>query len=212
MTKDAAAAPTRKRIWFDPRFAIGLALIVASVAGVFAIVNAADTSVRVLAAREPLNPGDIVDADDLVVTSVRLDGALDHYLVAGDIPADGVVLSRPIAAGELVPASAVGSAAGLRQSSIVITVNGQLPASVGPGSVVDVWAARELESGTFGAPIVVVSSATVVRIVDSEGIVVDDSSGTVEVLVPRLRIARVLEAIANDDALSLVPTSIPVKG
>jgi len=209
MTREA---PQRRRFWFDPRFAIGLALIAASVVGVFLIVNGADTSVRVLAARAPLSAGDIVDSDDLVVTSVRVDGALDHYLVADDVPEGGLVLTRPIAAGELVPASAVGSAAGLTQSSMVITVNQQLPASIGPGSTVDIWAARELESGLYGPPIVVVSSATVVRIVDSSGLVVDDSEGTVEVLVPRLRIARVLEAVANDDALSIVPTSIPVKG
>jgi len=209
MTREA---PQRRRFWFDPRFAIGLALIGASVVGVFLIVNWADTSVRVLAARAPLSPGDIVTGADLVVTSVRVDGALDHYLVAGDIPDGGLVLTRPVAAGELVPSSAVGSAAGLTQSSMVITVNQQLPASIGPGSTVDVWAARELESGLYGPPIVVVSSATVVRIVESNGLVVDDTAGTVEVLVPRLRIARVLEAVANDDALSIVPTSIPVKG
>jgi len=209
MTREA---PQRRRFWFDPRFAIGLALIGASVVGVFLIVNGADTSVRVLAARAPLSPGDIVTSDDLVVTSVRVDGALDHYLVAADVPEGGLVLTRPVAEGELVPATAVGSAAGLTQSSMVITVNQQLPASIGPGSTVDVWAARELESGLYGPPIVVVSTATVVRIVDTSGLVVDDTAGTVEVLVPRLRIARVLEAVANDDALSIVPTSIPVKG
>jgi hypothetical protein len=210
MTTQAPAK--RSRFWFDPRFAIGLALVVASVAGVFAIVNSADTSELVLAARAPLATGDLVNADDLVATSVRLDGALDTYLVESDIPDDGFVITRPVAEGELVPASAVGSVAGLRQASVVISVNGQLPGSVGPGATVDIWAAKELESGVYGPPIVVVSAATVVRIVESDGLVVDDSSGTVEVLVPRLNIARVLEAIANDDALSLVPTSIPVRG
>ena len=202
----------RSRFWFDPRFAIGVALVIASVAGVFAIVNSADTSELVLAARSPLVTGEIVSADDLVATSVRLDGAREAYLVASEVPDDGLVITRPVAAGELVPASAVGSIEGLRQASVVISVNGQLPASIGPGATVDVWAAKQLESGVYGPPIVVVSTATVVRIVESDGLVVDESSGTVEVLVPRLNIARVLEAIANDDSLSLVPTSIPVRG
>lgn len=202
----------RSRFWFDPRFAIGIALVIASVAGVFAIVQSSDTSQLVLAARAPLTTGDVIRAGDLVETSVRLDGATDTYLAESDVPEAGFVVTRPVAAGELVPASAVGSVEGLRQASVVISVNGQLPASVGPGATVDVWAAKELESGVYGPPIVVVSAATVVRIVESDGLVVDDSSGTVEVLVPRLNIARVLEAIANDDALSLVPTSIPVRG
>ncbi len=33
---------------------------------------------------------------------------------------------------------------------------------------------------------------------------------TVEVLVPRTRVARLLQAIANDDALSVVPTGLPL--
>jgi hypothetical protein len=206
------AAPKRAKFWFDPRFAIGLVLIVASVAGVFAILTASDSSELVLSARDPINPGDIITVSDLVATSVRIEGASQTYLIAEDVPDEGLVVTRPIAAGELVPASAVGSTAGLRQASVVISVSGRLAASIGPGATVDLWAARELESGLYGPPIVVVSSATVVRIVESDGLVVDDSAGTVEVLVPRLRIARVLEAIANEDALSLVPTSIPVKG
>jgi hypothetical protein len=40
------------------------------------------------------------------------------------------------------------------------------------------------------------------------------SAGTttaVEVLVPKTRIARVLEAAANSDAVSIVPAAIPVR-
>ena len=68
-------SPQRKRFWFDPRLAIGLVLIVASVAGVLGIVSSADASVSVLAARDSLAPGDRIDEDDLIATSVRLSGA-----------------------------------------------------------------------------------------------------------------------------------------
>jgi len=202
----------RRRFWVDPRFAIGLALVLASVGGVFAIVSSSDTSEVVFSARGALVTGDIVTADDLVATNVRFDGASGAYLTVADVPDEGLVITRSVGAGELVPASSVGSVEGLRQASVVITVDGQLAGAVEPGATVDLWAAKELESGVYGAPIVVVSSATVVRLVESSGLVVDDSSGTVEILVPRLNIARVLEAIANDDSLSLVPASIPVRG
>ena len=209
---DTPAVARRRRFWFDPRFAIGLVLVVASVAGVYAVVSAADTSVQVYAARAALSPGDRVDAADLVATSIRFDGATDLYLVGEDLPEEGLIVTRPVAAGELLPASAVGNAAGERLASIVVEVGGQLPRSVEPGASVDLWAAREGEAGLYGPPIVIVSSATVVRLVESDGIVVNEASGAVELLVPRARVARVLEAIANGDALSLVPTSIPVKG
>ena len=209
--RDGARAGARRRFWFDPRFAIGLLLIVASVAGVVGIVGAADSSVLVYAAREPLAPGDRVDVDDLVGTSVRLAGAERLYLVPDDLPDDGLVVTKAVAEGELVPASAVGSTEGERQTSIVVGVSGELAESVESGSIVDVWSARESTGGVFEAPVVIVSGATVVRLVDRQGLVVDNDSRSIEVLVPRTDVARVLEAIANDDAIAVVPASLPGK-
>jgi hypothetical protein len=198
-----------RRFWFDPRFAIGLLLIAASVAGVVGIVGAADSSVQVYAARDSLAPGDSIRSSDLVTTGVRLDGAGDLYLVPGDVPEGGLVATRAIARGELVPAAAVGATSGTRLASVVIAVQGELAESVGPGSTVDVWAARQTGTGGFEPPVVVAPSSSVVRLVESEGFVVDREQVSVEVLVPRSRVARLLEAVANDDAVSIVSTSLP---
>ena len=209
--RDRAPRPARKRFWFDPRFAIGVVLVAASIAGVVAIVGAADSSLVVYAARAPLAPGDHIDLDDLEATSVRLDGADALYLGPSDVPDDGLVVTKPVADGELVPASAVGSSLGEQQTAIVLAVNGELAASVVAGSGVDVWSARQTGSGLFEAPAVIVSGATVVRLVDRDGFVVDDGSAAIEVLVPKAQIARVLEAVANDDAISVVPASLPAQ-
>lgn len=206
------AKPTRKRVWFDPRLAIGIVLIAASVIGVFGIVSAADASDQVLTARAALAPGDRIDAGDLVATAVRMPGATDLYLVPNDVPAEGLIVTKAIAAGELVPASAVGSAAALRLASVVIAVSGELPGSIEPGATVDVWAARLEQTNAYGPPSVIVAGATVVRVLESEALVTSGNSTTIELLVPRSRIARVLEALANEDALSLIPSAIPVKG
>ena len=197
---------------FDPRLAIGLLLVAGSVAGVLAIVSAADDTVEVYAAREPLAPGDRIEIADLEIRSVGLADASTYYLVPGDVPSDGLVVTRPIAVGELLPASAVGSVDGLRLASLVLDVGGQLAASVQPGSVVDVWAAREVENGQYGPPKVIVSGATVVRLVAADSIIAGAQTTAIEVLVPRAKVARVLEALANSDALSIVPASIPGRG
>lgn len=203
-------SPQRKKLWFDPRLVIGLVLIAASVAGVLGIVSTADSSVQVLAARDSLAPGDRIDENDLRETSVRLADA-DLYLAAADLPDGGLVVTKPIGEGELVPVSAVGSTAGTRYASVVVTINGQLPGSVLPGSTVDLWAARAGELNSFGAPAVIVSGATVARTIESEGLVTSGDQTTLELLVPRTRIARVLEAVANADALSVVPVSLPIQ-
>jgi hypothetical protein len=89
-------------------------------------------------------------------------------------------------------------------------VNGKLPKSVAAGSVVDLWAAREADSGLFGPPSVLVPSATVVMVSEADGIMAGGAAVSVELLVPRSRTARTLEALANADALSLVPVNLPL--
>jgi hypothetical protein len=201
---------TPRSFWFDPRFAIGIVLVVASVAGVLVVVSTADKTSTVYAARSVLSVGDRISQEDLVEQSVRLGTVTDKYLGGDAIPPDGLIVTRTIAEGELVPASAVGSAAGERVASVVITVNSQLPRTVDAGAVVDVWASREGESGLFGPPSVLIPSATVVRIIETDGIIAGSGAVSVELLVPRSRTARMLEALANSDALSLVPVNLPL--
>ncbi|GAA3735844.1 hypothetical protein GCM10022239_09870 [Leifsonia bigeumensis] len=206
-----AVRPARQRrpFRFDPRLAIGVVMVVASVVGVYAVVVAADRSVLVYAATSTVNPGDRIYIDDLQPTSVRLGEAAGRYLLPEDVPAEGLLVTRSVAAGELVPASAVGSAASIRFASVVASVSGRLSKAIAPGAVVDVWSAVETDHGVFGPPVVLVGSATIVRVVDAGGLIADGGGEGVEVLVPRDRIARVLEATANGDAVSLVPVSIP---
>lgn len=215
MKSSSTAVPKERRprsFWFDPRFAIGLGLVVVSVLGVLGIVASADSSVQVLAARSTLVPGDRIDAGDLQVKSVRL-GDLDaKYLAAADVPAEGLVVTRAVSAGELVPASAVGDRSGVRVASVVVVVQGSLPKSVTAGAVIDVWSASRADDRSYGPPSVLASSATVVRVIAPSGMVSAQSGDSVELLVPRGKIARVLQAIANEDAISLVPANLPAKG
>jgi hypothetical protein len=198
----------RRSFWFDPRFAIGIALVVVSVLGVVGLVSAADSSIDVLAARATLTPGQHITADDLVETSVRAGQVERLYLRGSQVSSAGVVITRTIHAGELVPASAVGSAAGLQLTSVVVALNATLPASVGPGSRVDVWSARQDDSNNFAAPTVLVSAAVVVRIVEQKNLVAATTGSSVELLVPRFVTASVLEAMANEAALSVVPVDL----
>ncbi|WP_213814296.1 SAF domain-containing protein [Glaciihabitans sp. dw_435] len=202
----------RRGFWFDPRFAIGIGLVVLSVAGVITLVGTADSSVEVMAAREDLAPGQRVSAADLQVTRARVSDADSLYLSRSEVPAAGLVVTRPVSRGELLPQSAVGSADGLELTSVVVSTTSQLPESVGSGSRIDVWSAAQEQTGTFAAPTVIVSSATVVRLVQQDGLVVDSAGPSVELLVPRSAVARVLEAVANGAAISVVPVDLPVKG
>jgi hypothetical protein len=215
MARTDGGTPPRqgaRRFAFDPRLAIGLAVVAASVAGVVAVVAAADETESVYATRDSLAPGDRVRPGDLEEVRVRLDVVTDEYLAPGEIPAAGVVLTRPVGAGELLAASAVGRSDGVRSSPLVLAVAGELATSVRAGALVDIWAASEVENGDFGPPVVIVADARVVRLVESEGIMASGGATAVEVLVPKSKVARVLEAVADSDSMSIVPASIPLRG
>jgi hypothetical protein len=207
-----ASPRARRRFALDVRLVIGIALVAASVAAVTVLVGAADTRVAVYAAAESLAPGDRVGAADLVERSVALDGAEELYLLVDDLPDGGFVAAQPVAAGQLVPLSAAGSADGVRATSLVLQLAGPVSTVVETGSLVDVWGVALLEQGETGTPLVLASQATVVRVLEDETLIAGSgaASSTVEVLVPRTRVARLLQAIANGDALAVVPSGLPL--
>lgn len=213
--------PRRRRLIPDPRLLLGIALIAASVAGVVAVVTAADRRVEVYVAASDLTPGQTVGADEVLVRQVALDDAAARYLAPGDLPPEGLVAVATIRQGELVPRSSLGEAAGLDATALVLELDGEVSSTVEAGAVVDVWATAEPSTfadadddtgpvGAFGAPVVLSPDAVVVRVLDDDGLVSGGEGRSVEVLIPRIRVARLLQAIANGDALAIVPAGVPL--
>ncbi|MCU1437617.1 MAG: hypothetical protein JWP66_704 [Naasia sp.] len=192
----------RRRFRVDVRFLLGAGLVGASVAGVGGIVAAAERTETVYAADDALLVGDRLTRAELVATPVRLGAAGDRYLRADDVPAAGLVVTRPVGAGELVPRSAVGTDGELAVSPVVLPLQSQPAQAVQQGAIVDVWAAPRTDDGV-GPPAVLVSGAQVVRVLDGGGLLAGDSG--VEVLVPRDRVARMLQALGDGDAVTVVP-------
>jgi len=92
--------------WRDPRLGAGIALVVASVVGASSIVAAADQRVAILVATRDLAAGTVIGPDDLRESAVLVEDA-DLY---STVPAPELVgrqLARGVAAGELLPRTAV---------------------------------------------------------------------------------------------------------
>ncbi|MFT4030424.1 MAG: hypothetical protein QM675_11160 [Protaetiibacter sp.] len=209
----ASTASGRRRGVLDARLLIGLALVAASVAGVVALVGAVDTRTTVYAAAGTLSPGDRVERGDLVERSVSLDGADELYLRAGELPADGLVVVAPVRDGELVPRAALGDAASVRSTALVLELASLPSSAVRSGAMVDVWASPLAADGRgHDAPLVLVADAVVVRVLEESGLVSSGGGGAVEVLVPRSRVARVLQAQADGAALAVVPAGLALGG
>jgi hypothetical protein len=188
----------------DPRLAIGIVLVAVSTAGVWMLVTSLDDSAEVYAVRETVTPGTRIEAGDLAVEGVRLGAAADRYLTPADLPTDGLVVVRTIEAGELVPASAVDEIDRTALATVVVPARAALPSGLGAGSTADVWAAREVERGTYEPPSVLIPAAEIAGIQQSEGMV-DSAGPSVELLVPRDKVAALLDALASGDTIDLVP-------
>lgn len=202
----------RRRRYVDARVLIGLVLVVSSIAAVVGIVAAADDGEDVLAAPRLLTTGERITIDDLEVRRVSLGFDGHGYLRPSDIPAEGVVVSRTVGTGELVPLAAVGDARGPSATTVVVTLSTAIGATVRPGDSLDLWSAPALDAGRFGAPAVVASKTQLVRVIAEEGIVSTTQAGQIEVLIARRDVARILQAMANGDALSAIPSSLPIGG
>jgi hypothetical protein len=120
---------------------VGLVIVAVSVLTGARLLAGADDTVTVWAAGSDLAEGAVLGPQDLVPSSVRF-GSEDlsaRYLSAADVP-EGMVLTRDVAAGELLPrqAVAVGAAEEVAELPIALASDA-VPAGLRAGELVDVW-------------------------------------------------------------------------
>jgi hypothetical protein len=145
----------RARFWTDPRLAVGVALVAVSALLGATLLGGADATVGVWAARVALTDGQPLSAEDLVRREVRFadQADADRYVSADAAPPAGTVLARDVGAGELVPRAALGAPDRAAVVEVPLSVPADaVPATLRPGSVVDVWVTPDpaLTSGTAG--------------------------------------------------------------
>lgn len=209
-----AETPVARRIrrpsWRDPRIGVGILLVAASVALGSWVVGDASRGEAYYAASTALTPGDGLDAGALEVVEVRLGAAGEAYLRAGEDLPDGVVASRVVGAGELVPRAALGRAADVDVRPVGVPVDGPVASSVAAGSRVDLWATTP-SSGGLGAasapaePVLVAPALVVAEVVTDDALFAVSGEAVVEVLVPADDLPDVLAALAGEAVVTLVP-------
>ena len=150
------ARPTAKRLqrpsWRDSRLVVGVLLVlVAATLGAKAVASA-DDRVPVWAAADDLVAGDRVEASSFTRVDVLLADGSVPYLSA-DAPAPtGSFVVRDVRAGELVPASAVGSPADVDVRRVTVRADAASTAGLTRGSRVDVFVTPKAVTGGDGTP------------------------------------------------------------
>lgn len=205
MTVSDPVRTPRRAFWGDARFFLGILLIGASVAGVWLVVAAARHTVPVYAAARTIVPGETISPGDLRVVDVALGSLVDAYVAPDDFD-EASVATRTIPEGELVPLASIGAPESARSTSVVVRSALDVPQSVAAGTVVEVWAAPLLEQGRYDAPRILVADATVVSVTRDESMI-GGGAAALELVIPRADVAATLAAMADESALSVVPTA-----
>lgn len=203
-----ALDPARRRpraFWSDARFLLGIVLIAASVVGVWFVVSSARQTVPVFAASRTIVPGEALSGDAVRIVDVALGQVGDAYLTPDEMQ-DGLIATRTVEAGELVPRNAAGAAARAEVTTVVLRSALDVPASVEAGTVVEVWSASLVERGTYDTPRILVADATVASVARDDSMI-GGGSAAVELVIPRADVAAVLAAVSDEAALSIVPTT-----
>lgn len=208
------SSPPARRLaaprWRQPRVALGVLLIVGSVVAGARIFAGADRYSAVYVARTALVPGERLAAVDLGVGRVRFDGEAAQYVAAGRTPA-GYVVTRYVAAGELLPLAALRSDGPTISAGRFVTVPvgaGHLAPDLARGQLVDVYLTVKAASGGVSAPALVASAVPVDSVGDAGSLSAGDTE-SVDLVVPAAQVAAIVRAVESG-IIDLVRVPDPV--
>lgn len=187
----------------DLRFVIGALLVIAAIAGVWAVVAAARQTTTVWVATRTLVPGDDVRASDLREAEAGLGELTPAYVSASTDLAGGVVV-RVIEAGSLVPVGSIAEEGADETTTVVVSTTGTLAEAVAAGRGVELWATNP--DAKDPRPHLLVADAVVARVDDDAGGVVAQGAA-VELVVPRAAVTDVLAAQAAGAVLAVIPAA-----
>lgn len=199
-----AAARLRKPSWKDPRLLIGILMVLASVAGVVALVGSASKTVPMYVAKEALVVGQKVTADSFSIAQVQLGEVDGKYLDPHDVFDEHSVAVRMVPKGELVSRSSIGQMDALDRKPVSVTVDEPLPKEVIVGSYVDVWIALPDERNGFQDPVLMLPGAEVAALNVAASSLGSGKNTQLMVLVTDSQMPKFLGAVANKAKVAVV--------
>lgn len=195
---------SRRAVWGDARFLIGIAVVALSIGGVWAVVSSSGTTTPVLQATRTIALGEALVSGDFQVVEVGLGTVTDRYLAPQELR-PGQIASRTLVEGELLATSAVEDADADRTTTIVVESSTGIPAEVAAGSVIELWHSPPVgDDGSQSPPRILVADAIVASVTKTEGMLAAEGT-TAEVVIDRTDVPEVLAAITGGSALSVVP-------
>ncbi len=182
---------------------LGGCLIAASFISALVISNSSSRMITVWSAAVDLDKGEVITAEDVVISKVLLPGNAGNY-IDGQVSIIGSSVVRAIGAEELIPAYAVSEQIDeqLQQVPIAIAFS-QVPKDIGSGQRVDIYGitkselrSQSLESGRYKSRLI--ASDLVIDQVDNQANTLGGDL-VLTLLVPRPIIPNLIEDMGNYD-------------
>lgn len=153
-----------------------------------------------LIASSNLAPGMQLSAQNTRTEQLDLGSLASSYVTAEDLA--GFVLLQPVVAGELIPTRLLGRGLALGETSLRFTPALKPAGQITPGSRVAIWQVVKLED-SFESQLLV-RSALVTDLQFGEGLFAAELP-EVEVLLSEAFASLVLQSLASDNAIYLLP-------
>lgn len=204
METSGPAPRLSKPSWKDPRLLIGILLVLASVAGVVALVGNADSRVPMYSAKDALVVGQKITAESFTVVQVQLGDVDGKYLDPTDELDVNAVAVRMVPKGELVSRTSIGRIDALDRKPAPITITEPLPKEVVVGAYVDVWVALPDDRNGFVEPVLMLPGAEVASLSAASGTLGASKNMALMVLVTDAQMPKFLGAVANKAKVSVV--------
>lgn len=202
----AAPAPRLKKpSWKDPRLLLGLLLVLASVAGVSAVVASQDHTIQVLAASREIPVGSVLEADDFDIVQVSLGGLAGTYMAAAEALPENAVAGTIIRRGELLSRADLVKAEDLDRKPLGLDVQSPLPSGIRAGDRVDVWASLPNGQNGYGEPRRLLTAAEISELSVNESVIAGANATRLLVLVEDGDLPALLGALSNQAKIAVVP-------
>jgi hypothetical protein len=182
---------------------LGGCLIAVSFISALVISNSSSRMITVWSAAVDLDKGEVITAEDVVISKVLLPGNAGNY-IDGQVSIIGSSVVRAIGIDELIPAYALSSQVDeqLQQVPIAIAFS-QVPKDIGSGQRVDIYGitkselrTQSLESGRYKSRSI--ASDLVIDKVDEQANTLGGDL-VITLLVPRTIIPNLIEDMGNYD-------------
>jgi hypothetical protein len=183
---------------------MGILLVLVSVAGVVFLVNSADRTTEVYAARDGIGVGEALTAENVVRAKVRLGETEQHYIpVESGLP-EGVVAVQRIAKDQLVPRASLGEVDQLDRKPVALTIDETLPSQAVEGARVDVWVAQPDAKNGYSEPKLLLPGAEIAEVTAGSTALGSTKTTVLMVLVEDSQMPALLGAQANEAKISVV--------